>query len=302
MQEIIKEIIARRYGKVLLNEKIANYTTYKVGGKARAIVFPKNVTQLCDLVSYLREKEVKYFVLGRGSNVLFSDNIYDGIIIKLDYFDEIIYDNTLVKVGAGVSLMKLSRDTVKKGLQGLEFADGIPGSVGGAIFMNAGSYGEDMSMIVHDVTVLRASGDIEVLTGEQMKFSYRTSIMQVRLKDIIIGATLKLKELDEEKLEEMVHERRLKRKQSQPLEFPSAGSVFRNPKGMFAGKLIESSSLKGYTVGKAKISEKHANFIINTGNAKATDIKKIIDYVKLKVKDKHDVTLKVEQRLVNWEE
>lgn len=302
MQDIIKEIIARKLGKVLINEKISNYTTYKVGGKVRAIVYPKTENELCELIKFLKMKQVKYFVLGNGSNVLFSDNLYDGIIIKLDYFNTIEFQDNIVKVGAGVSLMKLSRETVKRGFSGLEFADGIPATIGGAIFMNAGSYGSDMSKVVVDVTIVDGNGEITTLTNKEMTFSYRTTYLQKHLDCVCIGARLKLREANQEELTELVLERRNKRKLSQPLQYPSAGSVFRNPKDMYAGEIIEKMGLKGFSVGKAEISEKHANFIINKGNAKASDIKRIIDYIKEKAKSKYNIRLRVEQRLINWDE
>lgn len=303
MQDIIKEIIAQKLGKVLINEKISNYTTYKVGGKVRAIVYPKTKEELCTLIKFLKEKQVKYFVLGNGSNVLFSDNIYEGIIIKLDYFNEINYlDDGIIKVGAGVNLMKLSRETVKRELEGLAFADGIPATVGGAIFMNAGAYGSEMAKITQDVTIVNGEGEIITLTNKEMTFSYRTSYLQKHLDCVCIGATFKLKKGDAEILNALVLERRNKRKLTQPLTYPSAGSVFRNPKDMYVGEMIEKLGLKGFSVGKAEISEKHANFIINKGNAKASDIKKIIDHVKVKVKDKYNIRLRVEQRLINWDE
>ena len=303
MQDIIKEIIARKLGKVLINEKISNYTTYKVGGKVRAIVYPKGKNELCELIKFLKEKQVKYFVLGNGSNVLFSDNLYDGIIIKLDCFNTIEYkDNNTIKVGAGVSLMKLSRDTVKKGLVGLEFADGIPATIGGAIFMNAGAYGSEMAKITKEVEIVNGNGEIISLSNKEMCFSYRTTWLQNNLDCVCIGATISLKEGNQEELMTLVLDRRNKRKNSQPLTYPSAGSVFRNPKDMYAGEIIEKLGLKGFSIGKAEISEKHANFIINKGNAKASDIKRIIDYVKEKVKNKHNIRLRVEQRLINWDE
>lgn len=303
MQDIIKEIIARKFGKVLINEKISNYTTYKVGGKVRAIVYPKGKNELCELIKFLKEKHVKYFVLGNGSNVLFSDNLYDGIIIKLDCFNTIEYkDDNIIKVGAGVSLMKLSRDTVKKGLVGLEFADGIPATIGGAIFMNAGAYGSEMSKITKEVEIINGNGEIITLSNKEMCFSYRTTWLQKNLDCVCIGATIVLKNGNQEEIMNLVLDRRNKRKSTQPLAYPSAGSVFRNPKDMYAGEIIEKLGLKGFSVGKAEISEKHANFIINKGNAKASDIKKIIDYVKEKVKNKHNIRLRVEQRLINWDE
>ncbi len=299
MQEIIKEIINRHLGKVLINERISNYTTYKVGGKARCICYPKGEKELIDLVNLLKENDIKYFVLGNGSNVLFSDDIYDGVIIKLDNFNKIKINRNIIEVDAGYQLIKLANLATKNALAGLEFASGIPGTVGGALFMNAGAYGEDMSKIVKSARIL-ANGKIKEITNEQLKFSYRTTILQKHLDYVCVGVTLELRDGNKDKLEETISLRREQRKATQPLNFPSAGSVFRNPEGMYAGKLIEDMGLKGYSVGRAEVSTKHANFIINKGNAKASDIKEIIDYIKLKAKNKYGIKLRVEQRLINW--
>lgn len=301
MQDAIKEIISRHLGKVLKNEKISNYTTYKVGGKVRAIVYPKGEEELIELVKLLKERKIKYFTLGNGSNVLFSDDIYDGVIIKLDNFNKMNVDGNTIQVGAGYPLVKLSNDAMRNSLVGLEFASGIPGTVGGAVFMNAGAYGEDMSKIVESVRVLTSDYEIKTLTNKQMKFSYRTSMLQDHLDYVCIGATLKLKPGKKEDIESIMLERRTQRRATQPLTLPSAGSVFRNPEGMYAGKLIEDMGLKGFTIGKAMVSEKHANFIVNMGNAKASDIKRIIDLIKQKALTKYNIRLHVEQRLINWE-
>lgn len=300
MQDVIKEIIARRLGKILVNEKISNYTTYKVGGKARAIVYPKGELELIELIKLLTSKNIKYFVLGNGSNVLFSDSLYDGIIIKLDNFNKLEINDDTVYVEAGYPLIKLSNEVIKRGLSGLEFVNGIPGTVGGAIFMNAGAYGEEMSGIVTSVRILTSDLQIIELTNEEMEFTYRTSYLQKHLDYICLSATLKLTPGNIEEMQELVVKRRMARRDSQPLAFPSAGSVFRNPEGMYAGKLIEDMGLKGFTIGKASVSTKHANFIINNGNAKASDIKRIIDVIKSKAKLKYNITLRVEQRLINW--
>jgi UDP-N-acetylmuramate dehydrogenase len=300
MQDVIKEIISLHLGKVLINEKISNYTTYRVGGKVRAIVYPKGEEELVKLVGLLKEKNIKYFTLGNGSNVLFSDLLYDGIIIKLDNFNKISIEKNTITVGAGYPLVKLSNDAMRNSLIGLEFANGIPGTVGGAVFMNAGAYGEDMSKIVESVRVLTSDLKIKEFTNKQMKFSYRTSMLQDHLDYVCISAKLKLNKGKKEEIESIMNQRREQRRASQPLNYPSAGSVFRNPEGMYAGKLIDDMGLKGYTVGKAKVSEKHANFIINTGNAKANDIKRIIDVIKQKALTKYGIRLHVEQRLINW--
>ena len=300
MQDVIKEIIQRHLGKVLINEKISNYTTYRVGGKVRAICFPKGEEELVELVTLLKENDIKYFVLGNGSNVLFSDNLYDGIIIKLDNFNKITINDNIIEVGAGYPLIKLSNDAMRNSLVGLEFASGIPGTVGGAVFMNAGAYGEDMSKIVESVRVLTSDLKIVELSNKEMEFSYRTTFLQKHLDYVCISVKLKLAYGNKEEIERVMSERRTIRRETQPLTFPSAGSVFRNPEGMYAGKLIEDMGLKGYTIGKAMVSEKHANFIINTGNAKASDIKRIIDFIKQKAMTKYGIRLRVEQRLINW--
>ena len=300
MQDAIKEMIALHLGKVLINEKISNYTTYRVGGKVRAICFPKGEEELITLIKLLKERQIKYIVLGNGSNVLFSDLMYDGVIIKLDNFNKINIQDNIIEVGAGYPLIKLSRDAMRNSLVGLEFASGIPGTVGGAVFMNAGAYGEDMSKIVLSVRVITGDGEIIELSNKEMEFSYRTTYLQSHLDYVCISAKLKLEYGNKEEIEEIMNSRKKTRIATQPLNFPSAGSVFRNPEGMYAGKIIEDMGMKGFTVGKAMVSEKHANFIINTGNAKASDIKKIIDTIKQKALSKYNIKLRVEQRLINW--
>lgn len=299
MQEIIDGLKALNIGEVKEDELLRNHTTYKVGGKA-IVVYPKNLESLKNLVDYLVKNKVKYFPLGKGSNVLFSDFDYNGVIIKMDNFNKAEYNGEYVTAGAGLSLIRFSRHTVRRGLKGLEFADGIPGTVGGAVFMNAGCYGEDVSMILESCTVLTKSGEVQTLSNEEMNFSYRTSILQKRLGDIVVEAKFKLTKCDANIIQDMVIERRKKRILSQPLDYPSAGSVFRNPEGTYAGKIIEDLGLKGYQVGNAQVSEKHANFIINKGNCSASDIKEIIDYIKVRVKEEYNIKLRVEQRLVNW--
>lgn len=300
MQDVIKEIISLHLGKVLINEKLANHTTYRVGGKARCICIPKGTEELIKLLKIIKDKKIKHIVLGNGSNVLFSDNIYDGIIIKLDNFNKINIDGNLITVGAGYPLIKLSNDAMRNSLRGMEFMGGIPGTVGGAVFMNAGAYGEDTASIIKSVKIINSDLEVVDLSQKEMKYSYRTSILQEHLDYVCIEATFLLEQGNKDEIENIMRERREQRKASQPLNFPSAGSVFRNPEGMYAGKLIEDMGLKGFTIGKAMVSTKHANFIINTGNAKASDIKKIIDTIKVKALSKYNVRLRVEQRLINW--
>lgn len=299
---IVSKIEKAEIGKVERNPLLSKYTTYKVGGKALAIVYPKNVDCLIKLLRLLKENDVKYKILGNGSNLLFSDSLFEGIIIKLSSFNEVeFFGNNKVRVGVGYSLIKLSLLTAKKGLAGLEFASGIPGTVGGAVFMNAGAYKSDMGYVVQEVKVLTPDYKIITLENKELNFHYRSSFLQKHPEYICLEVIIKLKKGDREILNEVINERRERRRESQPLEYPSAGSVFRNPDGGFAGKMIEDLGLKGYSNGGAKVSEKHANFIINYNKATSKDIKELIDYVHDAVLKEYNVDLKIEQEFVNWE-
>ena len=300
--ELFELIEQLNVGRCEKNVPLSKHTTYKVGGKAKVMVYPKNVDNLIKLMKILKSQNIKHKVLGLGSNVLFSDEVYDGVIIRLSELDHLeFFGRNKVRVGAGYSLMKLSLLTAKKGLAGLEFASGIPGTVGGAVFMNAGAYKSDMGYVVTEVKVLTPDLKIITLENKELNFHYRTSFLQTHPGYICLEAVLKLTKGDKNALDEVIKERRQRRMESQPLEYPSAGSVFRNPEGMFAGKLIEDLGLKGKTIGGAMVSEKHANFIINYKKAKGKDIKKLIELVHQKVLEEYDVDMKIEQEFVNWE-
>lgn len=301
MKELKKYIKDKQIGKCLENVLLKEYTTYKVGGKAKFMVYPKSTDKLIILLKYLRENNIKFMILGFGSNVLFSDEVYDGVIIKLDEFNEIDFDGSKVTCGCGASLMKVAMMAIRRGLSGLEFACGIPGSIGGAVYMNAGAYKSDMGYIVSKVKVLTKDYKVITMVNKEMDFHYRTSFLQKNKDYICLEATLKLKKGNKEEMESIVNERKKRRLESQPLEYPSAGSVFRNPEGDFAGRLIEELGYKGLEKGGAQVSNKHANFIINKGNAHAKDIKELIEFVKDSVYDKYKIELKVEQEFVNWE-
>lgn len=301
MKELKKYIKDNQVGKCLENISLKEYTTYKVGGKAKFMVYPKSTDKLILLIKYLKDKDIKFMVLGFGSNVLFSDDVYDGVIIKLDEFNDIEFEGTKVTCGCGASLMKVAMMAIRRGLTGLEFACGIPGSIGGAVYMNAGAYKSDMGYIVSKVKVLTKDYKVITMVNKEMDFHYRTSFLQKNKDYICLEATLKLKKGNKEEMESIVSERKKRRLESQPLEYPSAGSVFRNPEGDFAGRLIEELGYKGLEKGGAQVSSKHANFIINKGNAKAKDIKELIEFVKDSVYDKYKIELKVEQEFVNWE-
>jgi len=298
---VIEEIKDKQFGKVVENVSIKLLTTYKVGGRCDLVIYPKGVKELIDLRKYLKGKKIKYKILGNGSNVLFSDKHFNGVIIKLDNFKNMKIIDTKVSVGAGYSLVKLSYQTIKKNLRGLEFACGIPATVGGAIYMNAGAYKSDMGYIVKDCQVLTPDDKVITLTNKELDFHYRSSFFQKHPDYICLGATLKLKRGNAKELEQLVKDRKKRRMETQPLNFPSAGSVFRNPDGYFAGQLIEEVGLKGLQRGGAMISDKHANFIVNYQNAKARDIQDLIEIVYQSVLEKYNIELKVEQEFVNWE-
>jgi len=301
MKEHIQEIKAMDIGKIVENVPLSLHTTYKVGGVAKCFVYPQDTKKLIKLLKYIRKNNIKYKILGNGSNTLFSDKEYDGIIIKLDRFDDIEIEGTTVTVGAGYNLIKLASLAAKKSLAGLEFASGIPGTLGGAVYMNAGAYKSDMGYIVKKVKVLTPDFKVINMTNRELNFHYRSSFFQKHSGYICLQVTLKLAKGKKEEILKVNRERKQRRLESQPLEYPSAGSVFRNPEGLFAGKLIEDLGLKGLMKGGAQISSKHANFIINKNKATASDIKELIEFTKDAVEDKYNVKLKVEQEFVNWE-
>lgn len=299
---MLKELEELNIGKIDTNVSLKKCTTYRVGGIAKYIAYPKNVNALVKLIKYLKNKNVKYKILGNGSNLLFSDKEYDGVLIKLTEFNELEFiGKTKLRVGAGYNLIKLSLVTAKKGLTGLEFASGIPGTVGGSVFMNAGAYKSDMGYVVESVKVLTPEEKIISLENKEMDFHYRTSFLKKHPGYICLEVIIKLQKGKKEAIEALIKDRRERRLSSQPLEYPSAGSVFRNPEDNFAGKLIEDSGLKGQKHGGAMISSKHANFIVNYKNAKADDIKYLIELAHDKVKENYDIDLKIEQEFVNWE-
>ena len=301
MEKLIKEIKTGIYGRFIENESLKKHTTYKVGGVARIIVYPKNEQKLVELLRKIRKNNIKYKVLGNGSNVLFSDKKYDGILIKLDEFNKLELQNNNIIVGAGYPLMKLAAFALRKSLAGLEFASGIPGTVGGAVFMNAGAYKSDMGYVVKKIKVLTPDFRIISMTNRELNFHYRTSFLQTHPDYICLEATISLTKGNKEQLQEIVRDRKNRRLKEQPLEFPSAGSVFRNPPGESSGKLIDDLGLKGLSRGNAEISKKHANFIINKGNAKASDIRELMMFTKDLVKEKYNIDLHIEQEFVNWE-
>ena len=255
--------------------------------------------ELKKIIRFIRDNDIKYMILGNGSNIIFSNDYYDGIIIRLDRFDELKINNNKVVVGAGYSLVKLSIEMANKGLSGLEFAAGIPGFVGASVAMNAGAYNHSLSEIVKSVKVLNPDNKVEIIKGDKLGFGYRDSFFKKNKDNIIISCELVFSYGDKKEIMDIINKRKQRRLDSQPLEYPSAGSVFRNPEGMFAGKLIEDVGLKGYKSGGAMVSLKHANFIINYDKATGKDIILLIDKIKKEVKDRFDVDLVLEQIIVD---
>ncbi len=301
MKSWIDELKLLNIGKIEINVSLKKYNTYKIGGKAVCIIYPKNIEKLITLMKFIKQNKLKYKILGNGSNLIFSNELFDGILIKLTEFDNIHIFQNKIKVGAGYSLMKLSRVALKNSLTGLEFAAGIPGTIGGAIFMNAGAYKSDMGYVVQSVKVLTPDFKIVELENKELNFHYRTSFFKTHKDYICLEAIIRLEYGKKEKIEELMKNRLKRRLESQPLNYPSAGSVFRNPKDMFAGELIEKCKLKGKKIGGAMISNKHANFIINYDDASSNDIKDLILYTQKKVKEKYHIDLVIEQEFVNWE-
>ena len=300
MNNFILELEKLNLGKSEKDISLSTLTTYKTGGIAKLVVYPNNINNLKQLLKLIHKYNIKYFILGKGSNTLFSDKEFKGVIIKLDKLNNFKIKQTEIYVESGMILSKLVQASVKNELTGLEFAIGIPGTIGGAIYMNAGAYGNNMSNIVKSVIVLNEEFQIEEIPLEKLKFDYRYSIFQDNKNLICVAANIKLEHGNHDEIASKIKENLLKRKNSQPLEYPSAGSVFRNPEGNYAGKIIEELDLKGKNIGGAEISTKHANFIINKNNASSSDILNLIKLVQKEVKDKYKIDLKLEQQLVNW--
>ena len=300
MNNFILELEKLNLGKIEKDISLSTLTTYKTGGIAKLVVYPNNINNLKQLLKLIHKHNIKYFILGKGSNTLFSDNEFNGVIIKLDKLNNFEIKETEIYVESGMILSKLVQASIKNELTGLEFAIGIPGTIGGAIYMNAGAYGNNISNIVKSVIVLNEKLQIEEIPLEKLKFDYRYSIFQANKNLICVAANIKLEHGNHDEIASKIKENLLKRKNSQPLEYPSAGSVFRNPEGNYAGKIIEELGLKGKNIGGAEISTKHANFIINKNNASSSDILNLIKLVRKEVKDKYKIDLKLEQQLVNW--
>lgn len=293
----------KQYGEVTEHASLKNLNTYHIDGKVKILISPNSIKDLIEVLKILRKNNQKIFILGAGSNIVLNDKEYDGAFIRLNKLNgiELHPQINMAYAEAGAMIAKLAMDTINKGMTGLEFAAGIPGTIGGCIYGNAGAYNSCVMDYIESVTVLDENYDVKVIEHENIEYSYRTTAFKKEKKYIILAAKFFLKPGDKQNSINMVEDRRQRRLSSQPLEYPSAGSVFRNPEGDYAGRLIESCELKGKKIGGAEVSEKHANFIINKDNATGKEIHDLILYVHDKVLEKTNVDLKIEQEFISWD-
>lgn len=300
-EKFIAAFLGAKLGKLAEFEPLAKHTTLRVGGPARVFVQPSDKEAFVKIIGLVRELKLAFKVLGKGSNLLASDDLFEGVVIQTDKsLNDINVDGTLITVGAGVSDIKLARDVAKLGLSGLEFLSGIPGTIGGAIFMNAGAYLKEISDVLVKVQIVNEKNELVWLEKDDLGLSYRKSIFQKNPNWLIVEAVLKLEYGDKDEILATIKSRKEKRMESQPLECASAGSTFRNPDGCAAWKLIANAGLRGYSIGGAKVSEKHTNFVVNAGGATAQDIVDVISYVQEIVYKNEGLKMYQEVEFFNW--
>ena len=296
MIEALKQIVGEN--SILENENMASHTTFKCGGNASLYIAPNSTDELVKVLEVLRNENYPYMVIGNGSNLLVKDSGYDGAIVEVDKkISEIDVRGEEIIVEAGAKLSKVATIAMENDLAGFEFAHGIPGNMGGAVVMNAGAYGGEMKDVLKWVKVVDQNGEIKTLENEELELGYRTSRV-MKEKMIVLEACIKLELGVMGDIAEVMALLMSKRKASQPLEYPSAGSTFKRPEGYFAGKLVQDAGMKGYRVGDAMVSDKHSGFVINCGNATATEVIQVIKDVQAKVKEDFGVDLEPEVRII----
>lgn len=290
--EFIKERVSDK--NILLDEPMMKHTTFRVGGPAKAFVSVDTEKQLSEIIPFLIKVEEPYYVVGNGSNILVGDRGYNGVILEIgSKFNKITVNDNTITVQAGALMSSVARIALENGLTGFEFASGIPGTMGGGVVMNAGAYGGELKDVVKSVKVMTPEGELINLSGEDMKFGYRSSVIKTG-PYIAIEITIELQKGNKDEIEEKMRSLNEQRRSKQPLEFPSAGSTFKRPEGYFAGKLIMDTGLRGFSIGGAAVSEKHCGFVINKKNATAIDIYEVITEVQERVYDKFGVHLEPE--------
>lgn len=293
---ILEKTVAKE--RILLDEPMKNHTSFKIGGPADFLVLPEKTEEITETVKALKKARVPYMIIGNASNLLVRDKGIRGVVIKLgESYNHVRIEGTRVTAESGVLLSRLAKRIAKASLKGFEFASGIPGSLGGAVFMNAGAYGGEMKDVVTAVTALNEQGEIITLKNEQLEMRYRNSILQDK-NYAVLEVEMELEKGDQEEIYEKIRELDQKRTTKQPIHLPSAGSVFKRPEGYFAGKLIQDSGLKGCRIGGAEVSTLHCGFIVNQGGATAQDVIDLVEKVQKTVIEKFGVELERELRII----
>ena len=300
MNEEIKQKFCREFGsdRVLLEEPMKRHTTFRIGGPAEVFVMPGNLEEMQRILEICRTEDLPYFILGNGSNLLVSDRGYRGVVIQLDRnFGEVKVEGTEIHASAGALLSTIAVAARRASLTGFEFAGGIPGTLGGAVTMNAGAYGGEIRDVILSARVMTKAGDVRELSAEELDLSYRHSIIQE--KDLIVlSADFAFAHGDEEQVKEQMRQLNTQRREKQPLEYGSAGSTFKRPEGYFAGKLIQDAGLKGYRSGDVMVSEKHSGFVVNVGKGTCGDAMRVIEHVQRTVYEQFGVALELEVKRV----
>lgn len=293
--DVIRKLIGNE--NVRENEDMSLHTTFRAGGRANLFLTP-STQNIAALIKYLKQEGTEYYVIGNGSNLLVKDSGYDGAVICIGtQFEDCMAEGTSITAGAGAKLSKIAALACRKGLKGFEFASGIPGTLGGAVTMNAGAYGGEMSQVLKSVKVLDENGNILNLKNDELNLGYRHSIVMDK-SYVVLEAVINLENGQSDEIRKVMDELALKRKEKQPLEYPSAGSTFKRPEGYFAGKLIMDAGMSGKSIGGAQVSEKHCGFVINKGGATASDIIALMDYVSDTVYNKFGVRLEPEVKIL----
>ncbi len=282
--------------QIKINEPIKNYTTFKIGGPAKVLVVAEKIDEISKIINVCKKENVKYYILGRGSNLLAKDEGYDGVLILIN-ISKIEIANNIITVEAGAKLSRIAQIASENNLSGFEFAHGIPGSIGGAVVMNAGAYGDEIKDVLLSIEAINAQGKQVTLQSSELNLGYRTSIIP-KEGLIVLSATIKLNPGNREDIEKKTRELNQQRRDKQPLNYPSAGSTFKRPEGYFAGKLISDAGLAGLRIGDAQVSEKHCGFIVNVGSATYQDVNSLIEKVKYEVFRQFGVMLESEVKVI----
>ena len=294
-QEKLSGILTKE--QILVDEPMSRHTTFKAGGPADYYLIPEE-GQIVEVIQLCQEEDVPYYVIGNGSNLLVGDKGIRGVVMEIGSgISEVSLKENVICAQAGISLARLAQEAARAGLTGLEFASGIPGTVGGAVVMNAGAYGGEMKDVLAWALILKPDGELQKLSAEELQLSYRHSIVP-EIGGIVLQAAFQLAPGNVEQIRDKMEQLRKQRMEKQPLEYGSAGSTFKRPEGYFAGKLIMDAGLRGYRVGDAQVSEKHCGFVINRGQATATEILKLIQDVKAQVKEQFGVELEPEVKMI----